>query len=112
MSLIIYEKQSMTVHRKLEIRADLENTKVGSIYLTVYCFIILIFYVSDDHENPCEKICMMGKIAIKISGPVKHGDFIYASPKLPGVGVTEEQLCADRGKVQKYFLCVSVMFFI
>lgn len=51
----------------------------------------------DDHEHPCEKICMVGKISIKVSGPVKHGDFIYASNKLPGVGVTEEQLIADKG---------------
>ena len=40
---------------------------------------------------------MIGKIPIKISGPVKHGDFIYASNKLPGVAVTEEQLCANKG---------------
>jgi hypothetical protein len=42
---------------------------------------------------------MVGKISIKVSGPVKHGDFIYASNKLPGVGVTEEQLIADKGSL-------------
>ena len=41
---------------------------------------------------------MVGKVPIKVSGPVKHGDFIYASNKLPGIGVTEEQLCAEEGK--------------
>jgi hypothetical protein len=30
---------------------------------------------------------MVGKVPIKVSGPVKHGDFIYASNKLPGIGV-------------------------
>ncbi|XP_028391312.1 uncharacterized protein LOC114516131 [Dendronephthya gigantea] len=57
---------------------------------------------SKEDENPSEKICMVGKIPIKVLGPVKHGDHIYASNKLPGVGVTEEQLCIDtnggRGK--------------
>lgn len=41
---------------------------------------------------------MIGKIPIKVSGPVKHGDFIYASNRLPGVAVTEEQLCVDKGR--------------
>ena len=40
---------------------------------------------------------MIGKIPIKVSGPVKHGDFIYASNKLPGIAVAEEKLTADKG---------------
>ena len=42
---------------------------------------------------------MVGKIPIKVFGPVKHGDHIYASNELPGVGVTEKQLCADKSKL-------------
>lgn len=57
----------------------------------------------EDEEGgrACEKICMVGKIKIKVSGPVKHGDFIFASNKLPGIAVTEDQLIADKGNWRK-----------
>lgn len=40
---------------------------------------------------------MVGKVPIKIFGPVKQGDFIYASNTLPGVGVSQDHFHSDKG---------------
>lgn len=54
---------------------------------------------------------MIGKIKIKVFGSVKHGDFIFASNRLPGVAVTENQLINDKGLVKiiidQVFGCVD-----
>ena len=42
---------------------------------------------------------MVGMVKVKVSGAVKHGDFIYASNELPGVAVTQDQLIAGKGFV-------------
>lgn len=51
--------------------------------------------------RPSEKICMIGKIKVKVFGSVKHGDFIFASNRLPGVAVTENQLINDKDNWRK-----------
>ncbi|XP_046850463.1 uncharacterized protein LOC124443959 [Xenia sp. Carnegie-2017] len=71
------------------------------------------YYISantqDETSYPSEKVCMMGKIPVKVYGAVKHGEFLFASNKLPGVAVTEKQFKADNGNLrQKRLLGYSI----
>ena len=85
-----------------KISKNLANAE--QIMVVSYHPIILGNTPPEGKENEGNKVAFMGQVPVKITGPVKAGDYIVADTKIPGYGIAVN---TSKMTVKTYPLCIG-----